>query len=176
MRDPADWHGRNCDRNAKLVRISRQVAAPASVAIVPHIVTPAPLSGRDLRGTLNIPEGATVFCRYGGPGTFDIEFAKEAVRQVARSRADVYFLFAGTDPFSDTRANIVHLRAITEDAEKHSHRFIRTCDAMLHARRDGESFGMAVAEFSVMNKPVFTYAFAPKGGREHLHILGDKAF
>ena len=34
--------------------------------------------------------------------------------------------------------------------------FYRTCDAMLHARRDGETFGLAVAEFSVRNKPVIT--------------------
>ena len=29
---------------------------------------------------------------------------------------------------------------------------------MLHARADGETFGLAVAEFSVKNRPVITYA------------------
>jgi hypothetical protein len=39
-------------------------------------------------------------------------------------------------------------------------RFINTCDAMLHARRVGETFGLACAEFSAHNKPVITWAGA----------------
>jgi len=53
--------------------------------------------------------------------------------------------------------------------------FFATCDAMLHARVQGESFGIAVGEFSVRNKPVVTY----KGGGyhwEHIKILGKKGF
>lgn len=34
--------------------------------------------------------------------------------------------------------------------------FIRTCDAMLHARMSGETFGLAIAEFSAHNRPVLT--------------------
>ena len=33
-------------------------------------------------------------------------------------------------------------------------KFINTCDAMIHARAMGETFGLAVAEFSKKNKPV----------------------
>lgn len=32
--------------------------------------------------------------------------------------------------------------------------FINTCDAMLWARHDGETFGLAIGEFSSKNKPV----------------------
>jgi hypothetical protein len=51
--------------------------------------------------------------------------------------------------------------------------FINTSDAMLHARKLGESFGLACAEFSVCNKPVFTYARSSE--RNHLMVLGSKA-
>jgi hypothetical protein len=47
---------------------------------------------------------------------------------------------------------------------------------MIHGRSDGETFGLAVAEFSSMNKPILTYD-APYWWymRSHLHILGEKA-
>jgi hypothetical protein len=35
--------------------------------------------------------------------------------------------------------------------------FINTCDACLHARDNGESFGLTIAEFSTKNKPIITY-------------------
>ena len=53
-------------------------------------------------------------------------------------------------------------------------RFIATCDAMLHARKDGETFGLSIAEFSSQNKPVLTYASPPPGADAHLRELGTK--
>ena len=52
-------------------------------------------------------------------------------------------------------------------------KFINTCDAYLHARKQGESFGIAVGEFSVSNKPVITWANSEE--KSHIEILGDKA-
>lgn len=52
-------------------------------------------------------------------------------------------------------------------------RFINTCDAMIHARGRGETFGLACAEFDVCDKPVITYDMSPE--KEHLIILGDRA-
>jgi len=51
--------------------------------------------------------------------------------------------------------------------------FINTCDAMLHARGIGESFGLACGEFSMHNKPVITYSLSPQ--RNHIDVLGSKA-
>jgi hypothetical protein len=45
---------------------------------------------------------------------------------------------------------------------------------MLHARRDGETFGLAIAEFSIRNKPVITYTNSIN--TEHIFILGNKGF
>jgi hypothetical protein len=43
---------------------------------------------------------------------------------------------------------------------------------MIHARSDGETFGLAIAEFSSFNKPIIT---CKCGDLEHIKILEDKA-
>ena len=67
------------------------------------------------------------------------------------------------------RSNVHYLPATLDSGEKA--RFLATCDVMLHARWHGETFGLAVAEFAVLGKPVITYG----GSREraHLELLGD---
>ena len=52
-------------------------------------------------------------------------------------------------------------------------KFINTSDAFLHARRQGESFGMAVGEFSIKNKPIITWALSDE--KSHIDILKEKA-
>ena len=44
---------------------------------------------------------------------------------------------------------------------------------MIHARSDGETFGLAVGEFSSLNKPIITCR--SNLDNCHLEILGDKA-
>jgi len=51
--------------------------------------------------------------------------------------------------------------------------FLATCDAMLHARWHGETFGLAVGEFAVLGKPVIT--FSESRERAHLEMLGEKS-
>ena len=43
---------------------------------------------------------------------------------------------------------------------------------MLHARYEGESFGLSCGEFSIRNKPVLTWDRSPE--RNHIEILGEK--
>jgi CDP-glycerol glycerophosphotransferase (TagB/SpsB family) len=43
---------------------------------------------------------------------------------------------------------------------------------MLHARSGGETFGLAVSEFSMENKPVITYELS--GERCHIELLGKR--
>jgi hypothetical protein len=43
----------------------------------------------------------------------------------------------------------------------------------LHARQQGESFGIAVGEFSIANKPIITWANSEE--KSHIDILGPKA-
>ena len=136
---------------------------------VPYIVDLPEVDG-DMRRELGIPRDAVVFGRHGGPESFDIAFARQCVAEVLDVRDDVYFLFMNTDPFH-RHPRLLHLPP-GADVERKV-RFINTCDAMLHARHVGESFGLAVAEFSARNKPVLTYALSPE--RSHYEILGDKA-
>lgn len=141
---------------------------------VPHIVH-KPASDQNLRQTLGISPDAVVFGRHGGATTFNIPWARRAVLQVARRRPDIHFLFLNT-AFTPPRfrafpANI-HLLPATSDPVERS-RFINSCDAMLHARRVGETFGLACAEFSAHNKPVITWAGAKC--RAHFEILRGAA-
>ena len=147
-------------------------AAPAPV--VPHIVRRARTDGADMRAELGIPPSATVFGRYGGTNVFDIFEVRAAVMRVARARPQgVYFLLMNTEPMAlrpgeTAPPNIVYLPASLDDERKAA--FIRTCDAMLHARWSGESFGLAVAEFSAAGKPVITSSVHDDDGMARFHI------
>jgi hypothetical protein len=135
---------------------------------VPHIVE-SPRSSLGLRSQLGIPAHAVVFGRYGGAETFDIRFAQQVVEQVAQSVPDRYFLFMNTDPFCSPRHNIIFLEGTANSQQKED--FIHTCDAMLHARQSGETFGLAIAEFAVRQRPVITWTGSHE--RSHIELLGD---
>jgi len=137
--------------------------------VTPHIVR-LPDCHENLRSELGIPEDAIIFGRYGGKETFDIRFVHDAIKQILSTRDDVYFLFMNTHPFYQHK-HVIHLPGTTDMLFKR--KFINTCDALIHARIDGETFGLTCGEFSICKKPVITY-----GGsidHEHLLILKDKA-
>jgi hypothetical protein len=136
--------------------------------VVPHIVH-LPNHNRDLREQLNIPIDAIVYGRHGGFGQFDIPYVQETVYHVAKDNPNIYFLFVNTATFCNPCPNIIHLDKIIDLDKKVE--FINTCDAMLWARSDGETFGLAIAEFSIRNKPVFA---THSGYDAHVHYLGDK--
>ena len=48
---------------------------------------------------------------------------------------------------------------------------------MIHARSDGETFGLAIAEFSALNRPVFTSSEHHDSNRARMHLdtLGSRA-
>jgi glycosyltransferase involved in cell wall biosynthesis len=50
-------------------------------------------------------------------------------------------------------------------------KFINTCDAMLHARLRGETFGLSILEFMANNKPIFTYGNSPE--KNHYLLLNN---
>jgi hypothetical protein len=139
--------------------------------VTPHIVT-MPTCSHDLRSELQIPETAIVFGRYGGKESFDIVFAHSAVRNVLENsgRDDIYFIFMNTYPFY-LHKNIIYLQGTVDQIQKR--KFINTCDALLHARYRGETFGLTCGEFSICKKPVITWNGSVE--REHLLILKDKA-
>lgn len=139
-----------------------------NLAVIPHIVL-LPDWNENLRETLNIPKDAIVFGRYGGKDEFNIPYTKQAIQDYLYYDPYVYFLFMNTVPFYN-HPNIIYVKGCLEPVYKVT--FINTCDAMIHAREMGETFGLSIAEFSSKNKPVIT---CPCGDLEHIRILGDRA-
>ena len=135
---------------------------------VPHMIT-LPETKINFRDYLSIPKDAIVFGRYGSFNTFDIGFARKAVIDAAEKNKNLYFLFMNTERFVAGINNIIFLNGTSDLVIKTG--FINTCDAMLHARERGETFGIAVGEFSIKNKPVLTFSRSPE--RSHIEILGD---
>jgi GR25 family glycosyltransferase involved in LPS biosynthesis len=142
--------------------------------VIPHICPQLPLLDINLREELNIPENVTVFGRYGGIESFDIEFVKEAIHEIVDSNSNIYFLFMNTTVFYKHK-QIIHVTQRTSPVEKS--KFINTCNAMLHARQQGESFGISIAEFTSLKKPIISWKhLGPPHYHEHLNhidVLGD---
>lgn len=139
------------------------------VPYVPPIIT-LPNDDTDLRVFLGIDKDSIVFGCYGGENSFDIEFAKMAVADVANKRDDIYFIFMNIKKFI-SHPRVIFLPGSSNPLQKV--KFINSCNAMLHARLLGESFGLACGEFSIRNKPILTFS----GSRDtnHIEILGNKA-
>jgi hypothetical protein len=164
-----EFHG---DAYAYLSSWMSRVMTGADNSFVPFYV-PKLASEKSLRKELRIPEGAKVFGRHGGWDTFNIPFARRAVVEHARNYTGDHFVFLNTEPIRGTeRFPNMHYLPATVDAVEKS-KFLATCDAMLHARWHGETFGLAVGEFAVLRKPVIT--FGDSRERAHLEMLGKEA-
>ena len=142
----------------------------------------------NLREIYNIPSTAKVFGRIGAKDSFNVDCAKHAIIDLVNNTEDVYFMFFGTDSFYE-HPRIIYLPKSHEYQDKSN--FVNACDAMLHARIDGEIFSLSTAEFSIRNKPIITWnppnppehydtghiylmqenAIYYKDGNELLHIL-----
>jgi len=138
------------------------------IPYVPYMVH-LPDHDLDMRNELGIPSDALVFGRNGGWETFDLPFVKQSIIEALEKRDDIWFVFQYTEPFFK-HERVIYLDSTADLNEKV--RFINTCDAMLHARYIGESFGLSCAEFSIRNKPVITYSKSPE--RNHIDTLGEK--
>jgi len=138
---------------------------------VPFIVTrpdivPSPLDVGQKRTDF-------VIGSYGASTSFNVDFVRATVNAALESRSDLFFIFMNYDKFLE-HPRCRFLPRSTSVAFKQS--FVATCDAMLHARRNGETFGLACAEFSAQNKPVMTYDGADCEERAHLDILGENCY
>ena len=137
---------------------------------VPHIVEKLPRSTHNLREQLGISENQIVFGCYGGSTEFNISFVHQAIKDVAKQRKDITFLFMNINAFSEPNDNIIHLPGTWDLQQKSS--FINACDAMLHARSGGETFGLACGEFALENKPIITYKLSTEAN--HIEVLNNR--
>ncbi len=151
---------------------------------VPHMISLPEVDG-DLRSELSIPADAEVYGSYGGEDSFDVKCAVDAVLKAASDPdSKKVFLFMNTrmkisTPFQYFRLKralasrrIIYLPGTAEAEQKV--KFINTCDAMIHARVSGETFGIAIGEFAYLGKPVITYYHPRTKDQCHYEIL-DKA-
>jgi hypothetical protein len=159
-----DPHG---DRYAT---ISKQLSSKYNniVDFVPYMIN-LPECSKNMRIQLNIPENAIVLGRIGGFYQFDIEIAHNAIKKIIELDPNIFFLFVNTNKFYE-HPQIIYLYKIIDPIEKVT--FINSCNAMIHARSDGETFGLAIAEFSSLNKPIITSV--SKIDNSHIEILGSK--
>jgi hypothetical protein len=138
------------------------------IPYVPYMVN-LPDVSEDMRTELNIPKNDLVIGRNGGWETFDINWVKDSISEVLSKRKDIWFVFQFTEPFIE-HERVIYLQGSSNLVDKV--KFINTCDAMLHARFIGESFGLSCAEFSIKNKPVITWIGSKE--RNHIDVLGEK--
>jgi len=163
----SDFHG---DRYAYVSPWLSRVMSLGRTPWVPHIVDLSP-AARDLRSELAIPNDAVVLGRHGGGDSFDLSFARAEILRAVQRRKDLWFLFLGTEPFALPQGmeRIRFLPPTVDPGEKSA--FLQACDGMIHARSRGETFGLAVAEFACMGKPVITWSRSPESF--HLEALGE---
>ena len=150
------------DRYAYISEWLSQKMSGGTIPFVPHIVQ-LPNTTDNYRGAFNIRADQKVIGRIGGYFTFDIQFVKNYIKSLVNSTDEYVFLFAGTEPFMH-HPNVRFINEFHSPLKKA--KFINTCDAMLHARDRGESFGLSIAEFLSLNKPVLAW----NGGHDLNHL------
>lgn len=139
---------------------------------VPHMISLSPsIRGENMRNSLKIPENAIVFGRHGGRDTFDLNFVMKVIQKIVQETENIYYIFVNTPCFYK-HDRIIHLDKIADTDE--INRFIMSCDAMIHAQSLGETFGIAIGEFSINNKPIIAYN-GNVWNDHYKNILKDKA-
>lgn len=136
---------------------------------VPYIVslpTPNEEAVQRNKRSLGIRDDQFVFGRLGAFDSFDIVFVKETIKKIVDTRDDMVFVFPHTEQFYEHK-NIHYLPPINDQQTKAD--YIGMCDAMIHARELGESFGLANAEFLYLNKPVLSWEDGTD--RNHIRML-----
>lgn len=138
--------------------VSRTIAEKhGRTTFVPHMIAMEEVKevkGKSLREYFGIPENAVVFGRYGGRDTMNLLFAWRCILRIVQTYPNIYFLLGNT-PECIRHPNIIYISPFCEDREKNL--FIQTCDAHIECGLLGHSFGLAIAEFGMMNKPTIAY-------------------
>lgn len=168
---PQNVHG---DRFAFVSKWLSDTCSKGTIPYVPHMINVPKIDKQksriDIRNKYNIPEDAFVYGRIGGYNDFNLDFVYSAIKKSLNVRNDLYFLFICTKPFI-SHERVLFLDPILDLKEKYNH--IAATDAMIHARHHGETFGLAIAEFCALNKPILTWKHGI--GKGYIEILKNDA-
>ena len=132
---------------------------------VPHMVS-LPTPTKNLRESWGISEHSIIVGRYGGQDTFDIHWVKDELLKFIHYNPNYFFVFVNTRRFT-RHPNFVFLDTIINTQEKSN--YLNSIDVFLHARLQGESFGLSIVEALYRNKPVLSW----NGGtdKHHMYLL-----
>jgi len=167
---PSNVHG---DRFAYVSKWLSDTYSEGQVPYVPHIINIPKIdldARKQIRNRLNIPETAFVYGRIGGYNDFNLPFVYKAIEKALDNRKDLYFLMICTNPFIN-HERVIFIDPILDLKEKYQ--YISSTDAMIHARHHGETFGLAIAEFCALNKPIITWKHGI--GKGYIDILKKDA-
>ena len=137
-----------------------KTVANKPIPFVPYVVNLPPLSSharKTIRSSLGIPENAFVIGRLGGLMTFDIEFVNRMLPVVCDMFPNLYFLLPNTNQRYTHRQMVYCAPFFGVDKKSE---FISACDAGIHGRTLGESFGLGICEF-FYQRPCLSSHFEP---------------
>jgi GR25 family glycosyltransferase involved in LPS biosynthesis len=138
--------------------------------VVPHICHNLPKTDEKL-----FSDNSTyIFGCYGGYEAFDIDLVHNTIKKVVEERDDITFLFMNIKKFIEHKqVKFFDKKTGLYDKSK----FINSCTAMIHGRSIGESFGMSIAEFTTLGKPIITWKHdgLPNKNEDlhHIDVLKD---
>lgn len=141
------------------------------IPYVPHIVNSSEVrkSKEAWREENKIKSDAIVIGSLGGRDSFDLKLAQIRLFNALQCNKNLYFIALNHRKF------INHERALflpgTDDQEIKSG-FINSCNAMLHGRAQGETFGLACAESAAAGKTILEWEHEPE--RHHLEHFCQK--
>lgn len=171
---PQPLHNIHGDKFAFVSKWLSNVCSNGTVPYVHHMINVPKIDTKksrlEIREKLNIPKDSFVYGRIGGFKDFNLPFVYSAIIEALNKRKDLYFLFICTEQFF-SHERIIYLNPILDLKEKYRH--ISATDAMIHARHHGETFGLAIAEFCALNKPILTWKHGV--GKGYIDILKNDA-
>jgi hypothetical protein len=132
---------------------------------VPHCVNIPPAT-ESLRNQWGIPDDSRVCLRYGGFDTFDIPWVKSTIVEILERFPDYYFVGINTEIFTN-HPRAIFLPAILSVQEKAN--ALYSSDVFLHARIQGESFGLSIVE--AIQGGLRTLVWKGGWDRNHLRLV-----
>lgn len=146
-----------------------------SVAPIP---TYPSMDSLNLRQELHIPSDATVIGLHQRAA--DSIFSPIPIQALAAiNRQEIHFVSLGGSSKYEEQARdlgIVNFHAIPSNGDRTTiSRFLNTLDIYTHGRRDGETFGAAIAEALMHGLPVVTH-YSQSGANAHRETLGPGGF
>jgi hypothetical protein len=138
---------------------------------LPYIVE-ASGSNSDFRKQYNIPSDAIVF---GVCGEISIDYVKNIITSFSSRLPNTYFIFDNTISFANQERMIfLNTRNILE-----RECMIKACDFAIHAKLDGETFGIECSEFAINGVKILTsksdFIGLQNCNNEHIYNLGEMA-